>query len=138
MKVKFENCDLSNNGKDGALFSGRYSVEFVNSSTNNNGRNGVTLGGDAEATFINHVAHNNGAYGVSDINDAILSDLGLPAATNINELKQLLIELKTVEPSKKETVVKSSFLSDFIANSANGTTIIANLILLAEKLNSVF
>lgn len=135
MKSTFTDCDFSNNGIDGARLSKNSSVEFENTITNNNGRNGVTLGSGSDATFKKHQANNNGEYGVAEVDTNILGELGLPEDTDIDELKKLLLELIKADNERKATVVRSSFLADFLGKSANSTTIIANLILFAQTLN---
>lgn len=135
MKGKFINCEFSGAKLDGVFLGKNSEVEFINTKTNNNGRNGVTLGSGSEVTFDGHQAIDNGAYGVFELDASSIEQLGLPKDIDSKELQLLLEQVSKAKDDQKEKVLRTSFLSDFIANSANGTTIIANLILFAQTLN---
>lgn len=135
--ISIINCDFSNNGGDGIRLGKNSNVEFINTKTNNNGRNGVTLGSGAEAMFDRHEARDNRGCGI-EIDEDIVEKLGLPTEVDTNKLKSLIEEVYNSNDEQKEAVVRSSFLSDFLANTSNASTIIANIIQLADKLPSIF
>lgn len=135
MKGKFINCEFSGAKLDGVFLGNNSEVEFINTKTNNNGRNGITLGSGSEVTFDGHQSIDNGAYGVFELDESSIEQLGLPKDINHAELKLLLEEVSKANSDQKETILRKSFLSDFIANSANATTIIANLIVFAQTLH---
>lgn len=135
MKSKFINCDFSNAGIDGVYLGRNSNAEFINTKTNNNGRNGVTLGSGSEATFYGHEAKDNKAYGVFELDESSIELLGLPKDINSTELKLLLEQVSRASNDQKATILRTSFLSDFLAHSANSTTIITNLIAFAQALH---
>lgn len=138
MTSEFINCDFSNNGIDGVSLGKNSKARFINTTTNDNGRNGVTFDQSSDVVFYDHTAQGNKAFGVQEVDGSLINQLGLPNDTNIEELKSLLLDVKKADGAQKEAIVRTSFLSDFLANTANGSTIITNLVQIADKMPQIF
>ncbi|MCU4422530.1 right-handed parallel beta-helix repeat-containing protein [Acinetobacter lwoffii] len=135
MTWTFENCEFFDNGRDGINAPKGVNVIVKNTKSYNNGRNGLTAHKDSNVVLEDFSAFNNGLHGVYAKDSDLLDYLGLPNDVNVEALKELIQQLKALPEEKRRSKINLSFLGEFLSKSESSTTIINNLLEIAEKIN---
>lgn len=128
MTLRIKKLVVLDSDGDGIHVGPNFRAEIDDLLIENSGRNGLTLHASTDFSADRVSIINSGQHGICEINNALLFQLGLPQDIDTHRFGELLVTVKNTPPDERETVIKSSFISDILAITANSSTIISNII----------
>jgi hypothetical protein len=136
MTIVMKDCVANNCGEAGTYIGKGMNVTIIGGNTNNN-KIGVAVHKDSIVHIENHESSNNTLYGYYSFDSDLLGTLGLPNNTDKMKLELLFNELRVVEPTRREEIIYSSFLSATLATLADASTVVVNILNFINTLPSL-